>query len=668
MSTAHGPAAKPPRLPWMAALDHKLARLDGGGGGTQALGVLHWLGQLNEEDAAAAQAVVDRLDQLTAHLDAAGLGRWILTGVRLYPQDVQRQRAYFRLDDPQAVRALHGESSAPALHRALPWLALLLEGLVGRRLVLQPRAQSQLHGPALRPAVTGSHLLLPDSYTALDGDRHRLYRATVAHAAAHLLHSTPQRPVASLKPLGVAVVSAIEDARVERLLWRELPGVRGWFLEFLQQAPDPSDLSFAALLARMSRALADDEHLDGNFWVDKARRLFHEEIDRSGLEDYDAFRRVASILSNDLGQMRVRFNPQQYAVPTAYRDDNSFLWDFGDAPVQPEHDEELHVRSAALERTPCDVATSENPHRDEPQAGAAVETGRFSYAEWDHRIGRVRADWCTVVERQPAWRMAGPAPGMAADALPRMALTRSRRLSRTRRLRRQWEGDDLDLNAAIEVLVDRRLGLAPEARLFMRPGSEALSSSVLVLLDLSESTNDPLPGSNRTLLDIEKQAALMLAQALSRATDRLAIHGFASDTRSAVYYDRMLDFGHVFDPRVASMIGSVQAGMSTRVGAALRHATACLADEPSDRRAILLVTDGAPSDVDVFEPRYLIEDAAESVAEAVRRGIRCACVAVDRQADAYVRRIFGWNNYRIVDAPDSLPRHLSELFARVTAS
>ena len=470
--------------------------------------------------------------------------------------------------------------------------------------------------------------------------------------------------------MGIAVTSAIEDARVERLLWRDLPGVQGWFLEFLrQQSPDPSDLSFAALLARMSRALADEQYDDDNFWVQKAARLFHTEVARSGLEDYAAFRRLASLLANDLGQMRVRFNPQQYTVPTAYRDDNSYLWDFGEPQTPPEEHQDLEVRSATIEHQMQANATH-TQDTQEPRAGDVQELGRFSYPEWDHRIGLMRTDWCTVVERLPAWRLAragGNPINHRNTQQPSVALSRARRLSRSRRLRRQWEGDDLDLNAAIEVLVDRRLDLAPEARLFMRPGSVDLACSVLVLLDLSESTNDLIAGSMQTFLDAEKEAALMLAQPLSRGSDRLAIHGFASDTRKEIHYYRMLDFGEMLDERSTSMISSVQAGCSTRVGAALRHAAACLANERTDRRAILLMTDGAPSDVDVFEPRYLVEDAASAVAEASRGGIRCACLVVDPKADAYVKRIFGWRNYRIVGNHASLTRHLSDLFTRLTA-
>ena len=198
-------------------------------------------------------------------------------------------------------------------------LSLLARGLAGVDVDVQPLAGA-------RAVLAGHRLLLPEGDAAVP-----LHRAMVAHAVAHLRHSTPARPARTLKPMGIAIVSALEDARVERLLCRDFPGLHGWFVAALPPAPDPLDLRFAALVARMDRVLLRAEAQDDNHWVNKARRLFDETVARTGLEDYDAFRAVASILANDLGQMRVRFEPQDYAVPAPWRDDNSYLWDFGDA-------------------------------------------------------------------------------------------------------------------------------------------------------------------------------------------------------------------------------------------------------------------------------------------------------------------------------------------------
>jgi hypothetical protein len=536
-------------------------------------------------------------------------------------------------------------------------LSLLARGLAGIDVDVQPLA-------AARAVLTGRRLLLPEG-----DETGRLHRAMVAHAVAHLRYSTPARPARTLKPMGIAIVSALEDARVERLLCRDFPGLHGWFSAALSPAPDPLDLRFAALVARMDRVLLRAEATDDNHWVSKARRLFDETVARAGLEDYDAFRAVASILANDLGQMRVRFEPQEYAVPAPWRDDNSYLWDFGEADTPP--DEAIALQQAGARPPPPSDAPNEG--NDAPTEGIAdMELGRYTYPEWDRLQERLRPDWCTVIEKLPAWQGLGTAGASTAPGHERivpLALPRARHLDRTHRLRRQWEGDDIDLDAAIEVLVDRRLRLRPDARLFMRPGKAPRPSSVLVLLDLSASANDPGHGDGAaSLLDLEKQAALLLAASNARGTDRLAIHGFSSNTRAEVYYYRLLDFGQPLAVPSRAMIGAVRGRYSTRMGAALRHAASHLQAEPAGPRAILLVTDGAPSDIDVHDPKYLIEDARQAVAEARGAGVRSACIAVDGAADAYVRRIFGWRNYCIADDARGLPARLARMSMRLAAA
>lgn len=646
-------------------------------GRAQAELAKHWLHLLHEEDPPSAFAVAERLSHFLDRMSADALGRWILAGWRCHATNLSKQRAWFRLDDPQAIAALHGEAGAQPLQEALPSLELLINGLrettrpathsgSASPLLVQARQQTELNAPRLRPVLTPTHLLVPNDYTVLDGagDRSRLYCAAVAHAVAHLRYSMPARAVRTLKPMGIAVVSAIEDARVEHLLLRDFPGVRRWFVDSQAAPPDPGDLSFAALLSRLDRVLIDATSTDDNYWVNKARRLFDETIALAGLEDYDAFRAMASILANDLGQMRVRFIPQQYVVPAPYRDDNSYLWDYGEPKTPPDDNVELRIKGA---RASIDLTPRKN-ESTEPTAGAAeMELGRFSYPEWDRRIERLRPNWCTVIEKLPAWQGISAvqnSPGRRERWSP-FALPHAMRFSRTRRLRRQAEGDDVDLNAAIDVMVQRRSQLQPEPRLFLRAGREQVLSSVLVLLDLSESTNDRVGSATMSLLDIEKQAALWLAESALQGADRLAVHGFSSNTRDEVYYYRLLEFGSALTPASRGMISEVQARYSTRMGAALRHATTLLQQEPHSQRHILLVTDGAPSDIDVHEPHYLTEDARAAVIEARNAGVQTHCIAVDAGDDSYVRRIFGWRNFSMVQDASSLPIQLQRACLRL---
>lgn len=631
--------------------------------------VIRWIELLHAEDARCALAVVQRLEYVLSLVDSDGLSRWILSGLRCYPLEPKRLVNYFRLEDPRSIEALHAEATTDNLEQSLPSLTILLKGLSGFDITLQPRAQSVLNAPALRPVLTRSHLLLPDSYTHLDGsDRYRIYRAAAAHAAAHLLYSVPARLSNTLKPMGIAVVSAIEDARVEGLLVQDLPGVQRWFSEFLGRDVDPLKLDFVSLIARMSRVLHDDRCTDDNFWVNKARELFQAEVNRSGLQDYAAFRRIASILANDLGQMRVRFNPQQYAVPSVYRDDHSFLWDYGEPQVPPSEMQELHQTSVRLE-TEIVKAHPQDQDAVEPLSSAENQVSKYLYDEWDYRLEIRRPDWCTITDQVVEYKGRSPySEASHAAAQPTLLpLVRTRRLSRSRRMRRQWEGEEIDLNAAIDIQVERRMDLAPDGRLFMRSGQQDRVSSVLILLDLSESANDRVGGCMQSILDMEKQSALMLARSTVRVSDRLAIHGFSSNTRAGVNYFRLLNFGEPLNARAEQAIQSVQAEYSTRLGAALRHAASFFADEPSDQHAIVVITDGAPSDVDVFDSKYLIEDARSAVLEARKNAINCFGMVLDARADAYVKRIFGWLNYRIVDNPKTLPHHLSRLYSRLTS-
>ena len=633
---------------------------------TQILDTIHWLEILNEENPECALALANRLNIVLSRVDLESFGRWILTGLRMYPRDHDRQLAYFQLDDPLALQALNNEAGEGSLLAALPSLSLLLHGLAGKELELQQQHQSSLYGLPLRPVLTLKNLLIPDDYTHLDGlDRYRLYRAAIAHAVAHLRYSEPSLPVQTLKPMGIAVISAIEDARVERLLKLDYPGVEGWFLEFLRRGVKPQELSFAALIGRMNLALMDTHYQDDNYWVNKARRLF--ETKENDLHDYGAFREIASILANDLGQMRVPFHITHYTVPESYRDDNSFLWDFTSANNPLSEPISLQIKGPANQEKQGGKTT----HPDETTEKVCtkeIALSRHFYPEWDYKLSLMRNDWCTVIEKIPSQLARHDLNNRNKSDVKDISPLRIRNQCRTRLLRRQWEGDDIDINAAIAVMVDKRQGLSPDPRLFLRRKSEEQLSSTIVLLDLSESTNDIVGIRMESILDIEKNAALLLVQSLIKSEDRIAVHGFSSNTRIEVNYYRLLEFGTTLDTNTTEMIRSVPGRYSTRMGAALRHATSHLKLEKTNHYSILLITDGAPADVDIYDTNYLIEDASAAVQECKKSGVRMFCLVLNPQADPYVSKIFGQHNYRIVDNPTSLPKQLASIYQQLVIS
>ncbi|MFT3777964.1 MAG: VWA domain-containing protein [Ottowia sp.] len=516
-------------------------------------------------------------------------------------------------------------------------LTLLLRSLGARRLSVQPlpAPADADHARRQRPILTDDALLLP---SALD---FATARAAVAHAAAHLCHSTPHQPAGTLKPISLLVIASVEDARVERLLARRLPGVRAWFLHGLrEQAAD--GLALDALLGRLGRALADERWADPNPWVHKARTLFACAEAAHGLHDAAPFRALAAVLANDLGQMRVRIDTRQFVPPFAYRDDHSWLWAHAATAAEP--------TPRARPDTPGNAAAPPPPEASSPR--------RILYGEWNYRSHHMRADWCTVMEHS---HVSGANAWPVTD-YPRLALGAAPQGTRRQRLRRQREGDTLDLDACIRWAADLRTGQPPDARLFERRPRRAEPAALLVLMDLSQSTLDAVPGGGATLLALARQAALALAVAGRATGDRVAVHGFSSNTRHAVAYTRLLEAGDPLDTAALARIAAAPARHSTRLGAALRHATTLLAGARAARRALFVLTDGQPSDIDVHDHRYLTEDARHAVREAAARGVTVLGLGTDASAAPELRRIFG-RHARVAATARRLPEELLALYA-----
>jgi len=566
-------------------------------------------------------------------------------------------RACARLD--MALRAFgHGDVRVAALAASSPCVVLAPPGL------MLPR-----------------DVLLDDA----------LHRPAVAHALAHLRHSPPAAPAAGMKAMTVAVLSLLEDARVERLLAAEFPGLGRCLEQALFTGDAELGLDFSALALRLARAIARPAHGDGNYWVEKGRAGF-ERIWQSGACQREDYTVLGQMLANDLGQMRVRMDPDQYARPR-HRDGDSFLWDYPataqDAALALQsQDAGTHAPGQRDPSAPGDPVTSDAVTlgardsgyvRHAGDAGDAADTAApagksFHYPEWHHRAGLLRENWCSLEEIGPAsippWAASPAAQPSSSPQCPSrrprrvLRLPRGQDLDRAHRLRRQWEGETLDINAAIDAAVARRGGIMPDPRLFITPGRRARQVSVLVLLDLSQSAND-LGHDGLSLLEREREAAMMLAAAAGAAGHRVAVHGFHSNTRHAVRYVRLLEFGQSLDAPARARIEGQGAMCSTRLGTALRHAAGRLRMEPAARRAILVVTDGAPSDIDVHDPRHLVEDTHAAIAAARRMGIRCHCLAVDGQSADDVRRMFGARGFDIVADHAALPTRLAHAFGRL---
>lgn len=629
----------------------------------------------------AAPEVLRRIDRLLSRLDVSRLEAWVLAGIRYGGGDAKRRLAYFSFEDPEAERWLERESSDVIFEHVGRRLKFYLDALWRIRMPIREPSLRASESSRRRAAFDRGLIRVPPVYPGFRGPQaEEIFRAALAHVAAHLTFTVEKFPVGSLKPVQIALVSLIEDARVEQLAMREYPGLRRLWLPF--HVAQPSGAKTApALLARLSRALIDPDFEDPDGWVRKAAAMFYAAREHWG--DRQMSRVLGSLLGNDLGQMRVQFNAKTYVPEPPYRDENTGLWDWDEQPRQMAEEELLDesVRIVRREEDDTDPPDRERqePERNEGSANRArpveeepVDTGITvaRYPEHDHLTGRDRPDWVTVKEYDAHLGNADEIE-RAIESNPELrfriqAMIRAAKVSRPRRRKHMAEGEQLDLDAAIEAVLSQRIGESPDPRIYATVTRQFRDLSVLLLLDISESTNDPIKGSRRATLELEKQAVALLGEAMEGLGDPFAVAAFCSDGREDVHYLRIKEFHERFGAIALARLAGLSGSLSTRMGAAIRHAGSELAKQTTYRRLLLLVTDGEPSDRDVPDRRYLVEDARYAVAGLIARGVDALCVGLDSGAENHLARIFGPRNTIMIDRIDRLPDRLPSLYFRLT--
>jgi nitric oxide reductase NorD protein len=529
-----------------------------------------------------------------------------------------------------------------------------------------------------RVSFDGGYVRVPESYSDVeDYGVEPVFRAALAHVAAHLVFTGARWPVGTLKPVQIALVSLIEDARVEALAMLEYPGLRPLWAGFHVAQPGGA-LTTEMLMARLSRALIDPDYQDDDPWIDKGKAMFFGR--RARWQDPAISREIGGLLGNDLGQMRVQFNARTYVVEPPYRDDNAGLWLWDDEPQQAD-ETDVAVEAFKLRRAENEDEPHQQQRRRDNDAGGSIaarerpigdDTGIpvARYGEWDYRLGRERAEWTTIVEFEPARASTVGLDRLLneyADVEHRiLKLIRSARVGRAVRIRRRPEGDRLDLESCIRAAIDQRLGISPDPRVYETSEMRDRDLAVLVLLDISESTREFVKHTTTSVLSVERAATALLAQAMAGLGDPFAIHAFCSNGRGEVRYYPVKDFEQSYDAAAIERLAGLRGGLSTRIGAALRHARHEIRKRQSHRRLVLVITDGEPADIDVEDPRYLVEDARKAVQELGHDGIDVFCVGLDGGGDSYLTRIFGRRNAVQIDRITALPEKLPALYFRLT--
>lgn len=643
-----------------------------------------WLGLMERFADLAPESVIvvlRQMDRLLKRLNVSRLESWLFAGVRSAGADAERRYQFFSFENPEAERWLERESGSIIFTDIRRELKGFMSALWGIHFPLRETSMLAPDHIWRRATFSNGIVLVPPAFPGYRGDQASdLFKGAVAHIGAHLRYSQRPFEIKELKPMQVALISLIEDARVEHLAMQEFPGLRRLWLPF-HIARASGVMMAPSLLARLSRALIDPDYQDGDGWIRRGREMVEAQKQHW---DQNVSREIGGLLGNNLGQMRVQFNANTYVVEPAYRDDNRGLWDFGDQQSSMPIEDELLFDNARIEQQPEQDLLPPDQQRQEQEQVEQEASNRVSletvedegipvarYSEYDYLTGRERPEWTTIVEFMP---QVGHAE-LIENTLEQYAnvvakiknLISNARVSQPERLRKQHDGDYLDIDACIEAEVSKRLGEQPDPRVYTRTERRQRDLSVMVLLDISESTNDKILASDARVIDVECQATALLAHAMAGLKDPFAIAAFCSNQREEVRYYRVKNFDTSYESLPKSYLAGLTSGFSTRLGAAIRHAAEDIKTQLTHRRLILVLTDGEPADIDISDKYYLVEDARHAVHTLAHSGIDVFCVGLDSGGENYLTRIFGPRNFVLINKLESLPERLPMLYFRLTA-
>lgn len=312
-----------------------------------------------------------------------------------------------------------------------------------------------------------------------------------------------------------------------------------------------------------------------------------------------------------------------------------------------------HKRAATRLRLHLDLAPQDADHER--------LSARFTYPEWNHRARAYMPDHCIVLEAEAT-------PGTTFTPDPRLMARVRRQFEalhpRRILLPRQVDGTELDLDALIAAQVAIRATGQGSDRIFRDLRHVERDLSVAILMDCSRSTESVV--GSRSIIDTAREALAALAGGIDAAGDRLAIWGFSSLKRDRVFLTRCKAFGDPMTPGVTALVGGLQPGHYTRLGAAIRHASAQLEREPAARKLLLVLTDGKPNDLDHYEGTHGIEDSHMAVREARRAGQTVHGVIVDADGQDWFARIFGRAGFTLLPDPARLGRALPDIYRSLT--
>ncbi len=318
-------------------------------------------------------------------------------------------------------------------------------------------------------------------------------------------------------------------------------------------------------------------------------------------------------------------------------------------------------------------------HNEMPEQPLELGDTAFSYDEWDKDLSDFRTDWCRVIEKKVrkgdrnfVELTRSRYRGVISSVRHQFQLMKPENLTR---INRELDGEDYDLNALVDYVIDRRADGQQSERIYTKRLRKQRDVAVSILLDQSSSTArtitrnplQPYTHPGRRIIEIEKEGLVLMSEALEAVGDVYSINGFTSEGRRNVKFYVVKDFDEKYSEEIERRIGGITFQNNTRMGAAIRHAAAKLVRQESRTKLLIILTDGRPYDHDYGDARYAREDVREALTEAKMSGITPFCITIDRESEGELKDLYGDVGYTIIDDVLSLPERMPNIYRRLTS-
>ncbi len=568
-------------------------------------------------------------------------------------------------------------------------LGLFICGLSGRRLKLESGAAGYTDTETI-------HLPVRIDEHASAGRNFSIYKAMATHLWAQTRYGTfngePWKELAAYPDprKASAIYHYVETARIDAIIARQLPGlgreIAGlrdgvpWpsacrrvlepdataadslaLVGTLYDAFTPPRLSYMGVLrpdlvqaVRAGRIAREKHELQSEL-----ARMLAEKPESFGSHEQAGANRRFSVFTDDNGsaggapELRLDGEP---IVPTDHVNQllQSIAQDLGAVPDD-------YLVPAGADAYPA-AHTQENEKAD-AWKGGYHEEGALLYHEWDYRRRHYRKHWCVLRELDVQPGAADFVDATLARYAPQVSqLRRTFELLRgeDKLLKKQANGDDIDLDAVISAYADMRSGMELAERLLVKRYKAERDIAVMFMVDMSGSTKGWINAA-------EREALVMLCEALAVLGDRYAIYGFSGITRKRCEIYRIKRFDERYDDDVRRRIAGILPQDYTRMGVAIRHLTALLNTVEARTKLLITLSDGKPDDYsDNYRGEYGIEDTRQALIEAQRSRIHPFCITIDREAREYLPRMYGAVNYTVIDDVARLPLKVADIYRRLT--